>query len=152
MDAFLAVTGNSETNIISCLVAKNHGVKRAIALVENIDYISLSQNIGIDTLINKKLIAANNIFRFVREGQVEALTSLHGVESELLEFSVGANCKITHKPIRKLDFPRDAVIAGVIRGDESFTASGDLQILEGDHVVIFTLPSAIHRVEQFFKE
>ena len=151
MDAFLAVTGNSETNIISSLVARNHGVKRTIALVENIDYISLSQNIGIDTLINKKLIAVNNIFRFVRGGNVEALTSLHGVKSEILEYSVQNNCKITRTPIKKLDFPRDAVIAGVIRGNESFAASGDLQILPGDHVVVFTLMSAVHKVEQFFK-
>ncbi|MEL6651966.1 MAG: Trk system potassium transporter TrkA, partial [Bacteroidota bacterium] len=86
MDAFIALTDDSETNIISCLVAKNHGVKSAIALVENIDYISLSQNIGIDTLINKKMIAINNIFRHVRQGQVVSLTSLHGVDSEVLEF------------------------------------------------------------------
>ena len=151
MDAFVAVTGDSETNIISCLVAKNHGVKRTIALVENIDYISLSQNIGIDTLINKKMIAINNIFRYVREGHVEAITSLHGVESEILEFIAHENCKITSTPIKKLNFPRDAVIAGVIRGDESFSASGDMVISEGDRVVVFSLPSAIHRVEEFFK-
>jgi len=151
MDAFIAVTGDSETNIISCLVAKNHGVQRAIALVENIDYISLSQNIGIDTLINKKMIAINNIFRYVREGHVEAITSLHGVESEILEFVVHDTCKVTNNPIRKLNFPRDAVIAGVIRGDESFTASGDIQIEEGDRVVVFSLPGAIHRVEEYFK-
>lgn len=151
MDAFVAVTGDSETNIISCLVAKNHGVRRTIALVENIDYISLSQNIGIDTLINKKMIAINNIFRHVREGQVKALTRLHGVESEVLEFSVHKNCKITRVPIKKLNFPRDAVIAGIIREDDSYAASGDMQIEEGDSVVVFTLPNAIHRVEEFFK-
>ena len=151
MDAFIAVTGDSEHNIIACLVAKNHGVKRTIALVENINYISLSQNIGIDTLINKKMIAINNIFRFVRAGQVEALTSLHGVESEVLEFSVHRNCKITSAPIKKLNFPRDAVIAGIIRGPESFTASGNSHIEEGDHVVVFTLPSAIRKVEKFFE-
>ena len=69
MDAFIAVTGNSETNIISCLVAKNHDVQKTISLVENIDYIHLSQNIGVDTMINKKLIAANFIFRYIREGR-----------------------------------------------------------------------------------
>ncbi|MEM6630379.1 MAG: Trk system potassium transporter TrkA [Bacteroidota bacterium] len=151
MDAFIAVTGDSETNIISCLVARNHGVKRTIALVENMDYISLSQNIGIDTLINKKMIAINNIFRYVREGQVEAITSLHGVESEILEFIVHENCKITEVPIKKLNFPRDAIIAGIIRGEESFTASGDVHIRSGDRVVVFSLPNAIHRVEEFFK-
>lgn len=151
MDAFIAVTGDSETNIISCLVAKNHGVKRTIALVENMDYISLSQNIGIDTLINKKMIAINNIFRYVREGHVEAITSLHGVESEVLEFVAHDNCKIANTPIRKLNFPREAIIAGIIRGDDSFSASGEMTIQDGDRVVVFSLPSAIHRVEEFFK-
>lgn len=151
MDAFIAVTENSETNIISCLVAKNHGVKRTIALVENIDYISLSQNIGIDTLINKKMIAINNIFRFVREGHVESLTSLHGVESELLEFIVHSDNKIANIPIKKLGFPLEAIIAGVIRDGAAFIAKGDTFIKTGDRVVVFTLPSAVHKVEKFFK-
>ena len=76
MDAFIAVTDNSETNIISCLVAKTCGVKKTIALVENMDYIHLSQNIGVDTMINKKLIAANFIFRHVRQGEIVAITSI----------------------------------------------------------------------------
>ncbi|MCB0445093.1 MAG: Trk system potassium transporter TrkA, partial [Gelidibacter sp.] len=74
MDAFISVTGNSETNIMSCLVAKSKGVKKTIALVENMDYYQLSQSIGIDTLINKKLLAANNIFRYIRKGEVVAMT------------------------------------------------------------------------------
>lgn len=151
MDAFISVTGDSETNIISCLVAKNHSVKRTIALVENIDYISLSQDIGIDTLINKKMITINEIFRHVREGRVEALTSLHGVESEVLEFIVHGACKIKGVPIKKLKFPREAIIAGVVRGDESFIANGDTHIESGDRVVVFTRPSAVHKVEKFFK-
>lgn len=151
MDAFVALTGNSETNIISCLVAKNHGVKRTIALVENIDYISLSQNIGIDTLINKKMITINNIFRHVRGGQVEALTSLHHVESEVLEFIVHTNCRITKYPVKDLNFPKHAIIAGVIRGEEGFIANGNTRIIPNDRVVVFTLPSAVHKVEKFFK-
>ena len=151
MDAFVAVTGDSETNIISCLVAKNHGVKRTIALVENIDYISLSQNIGIDTLINKKMITINNIFRHVRAGKVEALTSLHGVDSEVLEFHVHSTCRIVNIPLRKLQFPRDAIIAGVVRGEDSFIAHGETTIETDDRVVVFSLPGAIQRVEKFFK-
>jgi trk system potassium uptake protein TrkA len=151
MDAFVAVTGDSETNIISCLVAKNHGVKRTIALVENIDYISLSQNIGIDTLINKKMITINNIFRHVRAGKVEALTSLHGVDSEILEFLVHQNCRIANIPLKKMQFPRDAIIAGVVRGEDSFIANGETTIEADDRVVVFSLPGAIQRVEKFFK-
>lgn len=151
MDAFVAVTGDSETNIISCLVAKTHGVKRTIALVENIDYISLSQNIGIDTLINKKVITINNIFRHVREGNVASLTSLHGVESEVLEFVVHGKCQIVDVPVKKITFPRGAIIAGVIRGEDSFIANGNTVIQDGDRVVVFSLPGAIHQVEKFFR-
>lgn len=151
MDAFVAVTNDSETNIISCLVAKNHNVRRTIALVENIDYISLSQDIGIDTLINKKMITINDIFRHVRQGDVAALTSLHGVQSEVLEFIVHSNCSIKEIPVKKLQFPRDAIIAGVIRGETSFIANGETFIEEGDRVVVFTLPNAVHKVEKFFR-
>jgi trk system potassium uptake protein TrkA len=152
MDAFIAVTQNSDTNIISSLVARNHGVMRTIALVENINYISLSQNIGVDTLINKKLITVNNIFRYVREGKVAALTSLHGVDSEILEFVVHKESKITRAPIKDLhDFPREAVIGGLVRGKKAMIATGDLQIQEDDHVVVFTLSSSIAKIESFFK-
>jgi multidrug resistance efflux pump len=88
MDAFIAVTGNSETNIMSCLVAKSRGIKKTIALVENMDYFQLSQSIGIDTLINKKLLAANNIFRYIRRGEVLALTRLNNLNAEISSLEV----------------------------------------------------------------
>ncbi|MBR9916083.1 MAG: Trk system potassium transporter TrkA, partial [Algicola sp.] len=111
MDAFISVTGNSETNIMSCLVAKSKGVRKTIALVENMDYYQLSQSIGIDTLINKKLLAANNIFRYIRKGEVLAMTKLSNMNAELLEFEVNSpNSKITKKIIKDLDFPRSAII------------------------------------------
>ncbi|MBN4047321.1 Trk system potassium transporter TrkA [bacterium AH-315-P13] len=116
MDAFISVTGNSETNIMSCLVAKSKGVRKTIALVENMDYFELSQSIGIDTLINKKLLAANNIFRYIRKGEVVAMTKLNNMNAELLEFVVKPTSKICNKIIRELDFPRSATIGGVIRG------------------------------------
>lgn len=150
MDAFVAVTGNSAINIMSCLVARKYGVKKTIASVENIDYIHLSQNIGVDTLINKKLIAANNIFRHIRKGDVLSLASLHGVEAEILEFNVNKDSKITKKPIRELGFPKQAIIGGVIREGKGLITLGDFHIREGDHVVVFTMPNAIKKVEKFF--
>lgn len=150
MDAFIAVTGNSETNIMSCLVAKSHGVKKTIALVENIDYINLSQTIGIDTLINKKLIAANNIFRYVRQGVIINIAGLHGVEGEILEFVVHKDSKITKKPISEIDFPDDAIIGGVVRRREGMIITGDEQLVSGDRVVVFTKSNAVKDVEKFF--
>jgi len=151
MDVFIAVTGNSETNIMSCLMAKSLGVGQTIALVENMDYIHLSQNIGVDTLINKKLIAASQIFRFIREGEVLNIGTLHGVDAEILEFEVKPNARITQNSIKQLNFPQKAIIGGVTRDGKSYTPLGDFKIITGDRVVVFTLPESIHKVEKFFK-
>lgn len=151
MDSFIAVTGNSETNIMSCLVAKARGVKQTIALVENMDYINLSKTIGIDTMINKKLLAAGNIFRHIRQGSVLSMTNLHGVEAEVLEFEVSAGSKITKRQIKDLGFPKMAIVGGVVRDSKGVIAMGDFQIQEGDHVVVFAMPEAIKKVESFFK-
>ncbi|MEZ4854954.1 MAG: Trk system potassium transporter TrkA [Gelidibacter sp.] len=150
MDAFISVTGNSETNIMSCLVAKSKGVKKTIALVENMDYYQLSQSIGIDTLINKKLLAANNIFRYIRKGEVVAMTKLNTMNAELLEFVVKTNSKITNKMIKDLNFPRSAIIGGVIRHGEGIIPLGDFKVQSGDRVVVCCLPRSITEVEKFF--
>lgn len=151
MDAFISVTGDSETNIITSLVAKAHGVKKTIARVENIDYINLSHNIGIDTLINKKLIAAGNIFKYIRKGEVNAIANLHGVDGEIIEFNVKANSKITTKPIRELKLPKATNIAGVIRDDVGMVPFGGFQLTEGDKVVVFTHIDSIREIEKYFQ-
>jgi trk system potassium uptake protein TrkA len=150
MDAFIAVTGNSETNIMSCLVAKNHGVKKTIAMVENMDYINLSQTIGIDTLINKKLIAANNIFRYVRHADIINIAGIHGLEAEAIEIQVHENSKATKKTIGELNLPKDATIGGIIRNDEGLIAFPAFQIEANDKVVIFALPNAIEKTLDYF--
>lgn len=149
-DAFIAVTNNSETNILSCILAHKYGVKRTIALVENIDYIDVAQNMGIDTIINKKLITASYIARFTMGAEVTSIKCLNGVDAEVLEFVVKPNSKITKSPIRKLNFPVDAIIGGIVRGNDSYIATGDFQILSGDKVVVFSLPNAIQKVDRFF--
>lgn len=150
MDAFIAVTGNSETNIMSCLVARSKKIKKTIALVENMDYFQLSQSIGIDTLINKKLLAANNIFRYIRRGEVVALTRLNNLNAEILEFEVNADSKVCQKIIRDLDFPRSAIIGGVIRDGKGMIALGDFEIRKGDRVVVCCEPQAIPKIEKLF--
>ncbi|WP_422083845.1 Trk system potassium transporter TrkA [Ulvibacterium sp.] len=150
MDAFIAVTGNSETNIMSCLVAKSKRIKKTIALVENMDYFQLSHSIGIDTLINKKLLAANNIFRYIRKGEVVALMRLNNLNAEILEFVVKADSKVTGSVIRELDFPKSATIGGVVRNGEGIIALGGFKIQEGDRVVVCCLPDVIPRIERLF--
>jgi trk system potassium uptake protein TrkA len=150
MDAFISVTGDSETNIISCLLAKSRGVKKTIALVENVDYFELSHSIGIDTLINKKLLAANSIFRYIRKGEVVAMTKLSSMDAELLEFIVKPKSKICNKIIKKINFPITAIIAGVIRNGQGMIALGDFKVEAGDRVVVCCMPESIKKVEKFF--
>mgnify|MGYP000845265684 FL=1 len=150
MDAVIAVAANSETNIMSCLVAKSKGVKKSIALVENMDYFELSHSIGIDTLINKKLLAANSIFRYIRKGEVVAMTKLSNMNAELLEFEVKAKSQICNKIIKNIDFPRSAIIGGVIRDGVGLIALGDFKIQEGDRVVVCSLLKSIKGVEKLF--
>jgi len=151
MDAFIALTPNSEINIITSLMAKELGVYKTIALVDNVNYIHISQNIGIDTIINKKLVAANEIFRYVRKGRIEAIASLHGVDAEVIEFAIHKKNRLIKHPIKDLHLPEKAIIAGVIRGNKSIIPDGDFTFAIKDKVIVFTLPEAIHQVEELFK-
>ena len=151
VDAFVAVTEDAETNIITCLLAKHLGVKKAIALVDKVDYIPLTQTIGLDSLINKKLITANNISRFIRKSEVLALSTLEGIDADIMEYVVQPNSLITKKPIKDLNFPKEAIIGGIIRGDESIIAVGDTRIQNSDKVVVFSLPGGVKQTEKFFK-
>ena len=150
MDAFICVTENSETNIMSCLMAKSKKVKKTIALVENMDYFQLSQSIGIDTLINKKLLTANTIFRYIRRGEVVDLTTLNSLNAEILEFIVKPESKVNGMLIKDIDFPRSATIGGVIKEGQGIIALGDYKIKAGDRVVVCSLPRALSKVESLF--
>lgn len=150
MDAFIALTGNSETNIISSLVAKTHKVNKTIALVENIDYIHLSQNIGVDTLINRKLIAANYIFRYIRKGIIKAITSIHGVNAEVIEYEVSINSKITQDTLKNLQLPEGVIFAGIIRGEETILPFGDFQPQHKDRIIVLSKPELISTIEKLF--
>ncbi len=149
-DAFVAVTSSSETNILSCVMAKRMGVAKTIAEVENIDYIKLAEGMGVDAVINKKLITASRIFRFTLSNKVQSIKCLNGSDAEILEFIVNPNSYITRDKIRNLGFPKDAIIGGVIRGNNSVIALGDTEIKPYDRVVVFALPTALKKVNKFF--
>ena len=151
MDAFISVTQNSETNIMTCLMAKSKAVSKTIALVENIDYFQLSQTIGIDTLINKKLLTANTIFRYIRRGEVVDMTTLSHLNAELLEFIVHENSKVNGSKIRDIDFPRTATIGGVVKEGNGIITLGDYTIEAGDRVLVCSLPRSIKRIEGLFR-
>ncbi|MCK3685644.1 Trk system potassium transporter TrkA [Maribellus sp. YY47] len=151
MDAFVATTGNSETNILGCNLAKTLGVRRTVAEVENLAYMKLADNTGIGSIINKKLIAASYIYRFTLNAEISKVKCLTASDAEVFEFIAKPGAKITLKPVKDLGFPAEAKIGGVIRGNMGYIAHGYTQVQEGDKVVVFTLPSGIKKLEKFFK-
>ena len=150
-DAFVALTGSSEANILACAAAKKLGIPRTIAEVENIEYIRLAEGMGVDAVINKKLITASRIFRFTLSDKVRFIKYMNGTNAEVLEYIVVKDAKITSGSLMDLDFPKDAIVGGVIRGNNSFIAVGSTQIQEYDRVVVFALPEAVREVDKFFK-
>ena len=150
MDAFLAVTGRSETNILAAMQAKRMGVKKVIAEVENLNYIRLAESVGIDTIINKKRVTASNIFRFTMSTDVQAIRCLSGSEAEVLEFIVKPNSPATKCAIKDMRLPQDVIIGGIVRGDKVFIAMGDTRINAYDRVVVFSMPGSIATIGEFF--
>ena len=150
-DAFVAVTSSSETNILACAAAKRMGIGRTIAEVENIEYINLAENMGVDAVINKKLITASRVFKFTLSNKVRFIKYMSGTNAEVLEFIVAPDSLITKKKLKDLDFPNDAIIGGIIRGNESIIAVGDSKINAYDRVAVFALPEAVKHVDALFK-
>lgn len=152
MDAFVSVTHSSETNILSCLLAKKFGVKKSVAEVENIDYIDLAENIGIGTLVNTKLIAASHIYRYTMNVDVKHLKFLTFSEAEVFELIAEPGSRITRATVANLHFPDNANLGGIIRDGEALIAKGDTLVQPGDNVVIFALPSAVKKVIKLFQK
>lgn len=150
MDAFIAVTGRSETNILTAMTAKKIGVRKVIAEVENFNYIALAESVGIDTIINKKLITASNIFSFTVNSDVKSMRYLTGTEAEVVEFIAKTGSPATKAQVKDLDFPPEAIIGGLVREGNAYIVDGNTRIEAGDSVLVFTLHPAVGRVAKFF--
>jgi trk system potassium uptake protein TrkA len=150
MDAFIAVTQDTGLNMVSCLLAKKYGVKKVIPLIDNIDYIDIAQNIEINTVINKKLITASYIARFTMTNEVASVTFLNGIDADVLEFVVKEDTPITKNPLKKIKMPEGAIIGGFVRDEKAYIAVGETTFLEGDTVVVLSLPHAVSKVAKLF--
>ena len=150
-DAFVAVTGNDEANILACVAAKKFGVARTIAEVENIEYVSLAEEMGIDLVVNKKLSSASLIFKMTLSDRAKFIRYMSGTKAEVLEYTAGPGSAVTKAPLRDIEFPEGSVVGGIIRGQDAFIAVGNTVIQDGDRVVVFALPGAIKAVDKMFK-
>ena len=150
--AFVALTGNAETNILACLTAKKLGVRKTIAMVENLDYVSMAESLDIGTIINKKTIAASHIFQMMLDADVDNLRSLMLVDAEVAEFTAAEGSKVTKKPVKDLGMPFGVTIGGLVRNGQGMLVNGNSQIEAGDSVMVFCHEQKLNNVEKFFKK
>jgi len=151
MDAFVAVTANSEANILACLAAKRLGVKKSIAEVENNDYIMLAEGMDIGNVINKKMIAASYIYQLTLDADVLNVRSLSSADAEVVEFVAKPGSKITRSKIKDLRLPDQVNIGGYVRDGIGSIVNGSTILQPNDHVIVFCVSSAIRKIESYFK-
>ncbi len=151
-DSFVAVTGNDEANVLACVIAKKLGIQKTIAEVENFEYIHIAEDMGVDAVINKKLITAGKIYKMTLSNRVKFVKYMNETNAEVLEYHVGPNSPITKAALKDIDFPENAVIGGVVRNKEAFIAVGNTILQAYDSVAVFALPDAVAKVDKLFKE
>lgn len=149
-DAFVALTENSETNILACLAAKRLGVSKTVAKVENLDYINMAESLDIGTIINKKLIAASHIYQMMLDADVSNVKCLTLANADVAEFTVKEGAFITKKTIKDLRLPKGITLGGLIRDDEGQLINGNTVIQAGDHVVVFCMGLMMKQIEKYF--
>lgn len=149
-DAFVALTDSSEANILTCLSAKELGVEKTVAEVEDIQFISQAENLNIGTIINKKLIASSKIFQILLDADTDTAKCLALADAEVAELEVHKGAKVIGTPVYKLKLPRDITLAGMIRDGRGMLISGQTELQAGDHVLVFTLGGAIHKLDKLF--
>ena len=150
MDAFVALTDNSETNILSCILAKRLGIKKTVAEIDNIDYFSLAERFGVGTIINKKQIAASYIYELTIQGKVSHVKCLTATDGQVMEFVTQPGAKITKKALNEISLPEGVNIGAIIRNGEVIIAQGWVTIRPDDRVVLFCLSHNFKKIEKLF--
>ena len=149
--AFVALTENAETNILACLTAKKMGVRKTIALVENLDYVSMAESLDIGTIINKKTIAASHIYQMMLDANVSNLRSLMMADSDVAEFVAEEGSAVTKRAVKDLGLPFGVTIGGLVRNNQGMLVNGLSRIEAGDSVMVFCHEHNLKKVERFFK-
>lgn len=150
MDAFVAVTDDEESNLVTCLMAKHLGVKKTVALLSKGAYIPISQTIGLDAAVSKKLAVSREVLRFLRGKNVLSVATVHGLDAEILEMEAHPRAAVTQGPLASLKVPKGLLISAVIRRDGTEVATGTTEIEPGDRVLVFVQPGHVDDAQRFF--
>ncbi len=150
--AFVALTGNAETNILACLTAKRLGVRKTVAMVENVDYVPMAESLDIGTIINKKTIAASHIYQMMLDANVHNMRFLMNANADVAEFIPQEGSKITKKLVKDLGLPHGVTIGGLVRDSEGILVTGNTQINAGDSVMVFSNKFNLKKIENLFNK
>jgi trk system potassium uptake protein TrkA len=150
-DAFVAVTGDDETNVLSCLLARRLGVRRTIALVNKESYLPLVSMIGVDASVNTRVAAADAILAFIRRREVRTLATLGDIDAEIIEFEIGPSSRLAGKALASLSVPPGSLVASIIRGEQVIIPTGASVLAAADRIIVFTLPRAARLVQRLFE-
>ena len=148
--AFIALTGNAEANILACLTAKQLGVRKTIAMIENMDYMDIAGNVDIGTIINKQALTASHIYQLLLNGDVRNIRNLMAVNADVAEFTAHPGSRITRHKVRDLDLPPEIELGGLVRNGVGLLVNGETQIQPDDVVVVFCHGTDISRIEKYF--
>ena len=149
--AFVALTDNAETNILACLTAKKLGVRKTVALVENLDYVNMAESLDIGTIINKKTIAASHIYQLMLDADVDNLRSLMVVDAEVAEFTASPDSRVTKRAVKDLGLPFGVTIGGLVRNGVGMLVNGNSRIEAGDAVMVFCHEAKLQSLDKYFK-
>lgn len=149
--AFVALTGNAETNILACLTAKRLGIRKTVAMVENLDYVDMADSLDIGTIINKKTLAAGHIYQMMLDADVSNVRSLMMVDSDVAEFVAAEGSKVTKKAVKDLGLPFGTTIGGLVRRKQGILVNGNTRIEAGDSVMVFCHEQNLKKLEKYFK-
>lgn len=150
VDAFVAVTEEDQTNILSSLVAKHAGAKQVVTLVNKIDYVSLARRIGLDAAVSPRLSAANAIMGHVQRGSVTRVSIFKDTDAEAISFAVSGESPVVGRPLADIEFPKGSIVAAIERNGHVIVPRGSDVLQAGDIAIVFTLPEARGPVKRLF--
>ena len=150
-DIFLALTGSSETNIVSCMVAREQGVGKTVARIEELQYMPEAESLSIDKIINKKLLNTGKILSMLLDSEISTMQCISLGYMEIAEIIVGEDSRATGRPVADLRIPSELTVAGIIRDGKGMLVEGRTVMRPGDHAVVFFMPGALRKVTRFFR-
>ncbi len=150
VDLMIVLTGDEESNVLISLLGKALGAKKTVTRIGKLSYIPLVSAIGIDTVVSPRLSAIRAILQYIRKGKVICEAPLKGEGAEVIEVEALETSDIVNIPLSKVKFPKEAIVAAIVRGEEIIIPRGHNMIKPQDHLIIFALKDAIPKLEKLF--